>query len=366
MATDTLFQPLRAGALELPNRIVMAPLTRSRAGDGNVPTPLNAEYYVQRASAGLIVTEASQVSPLGQGYAWTPGIHSAAQVEGWKRVTDAVHARGGRIVLQLWHVGRISHPALHGQTPVAPSAIRARNTTSFIVDAQGPRQAPTAEPRALTLAEIADVVADYAQAARNAKVAGFDGVEVHGANGYLLDQFLQSGSNVRTDAYGGSVARRARLLLEVVDAVADVWGRERVGVRLSPLGSFGDMHDDTPEETFGYAVAELDRRGLAYLHLIDPAGTGAADADTAARMLAHLRTRWRGALILAAGQTAASAAAAIEAGRAELVAFGRAFIANPDLPARIRRDAPLNEPDPSTFYGGGAEGYTDYPALGAA
>ena len=260
-----LFEPFKAGDLELKNRIVMAPLTRSRAGAGNVPQDINRLYYEQRAGAGLIITEATQISPLGQGYIATPGIHTREQIEGWKRITDVVHAKGGTIVLQLWHVGRISHPDFHGQQPVAPSPVAPRNMQTYT--AEGLKPIPT--PRTLTVEEIQATIDDYRQAALNAKEAGFDGVEVHGANGYLLDQFLEDGTNQRDDEYGGSIENRARLLLEVTDAVIKIWGNSRVGVRLSPGGTFNDMSDPTPQETFGYAVRELNKRSPAYLHLIE-------------------------------------------------------------------------------------------------
>ena len=364
-----LFQPYSLGPLRLPNRLVMAPLTRCRAGQpGNVPRPLNAEYYRQRASAGLIVSEATQVCPEGQGYPATPGIHSAAQVARWRQVTETVHGAGGRIFLQLWHVGRISHPAYQpgGGLPVAPSAIAASGKVRYI-DAHGAvTEAPLPRPRALETAELPGVVARYEAAARNAREAGFDGVEVHGANGYLLDQFLNSHSNHRTDAYGGPAENRARLLLEVVDAVCGVWGADRVGVRLSPLGSFNDMGDDDPLETFGCAARLLNQRGLAYLHLVEPGNAGSAPFAPVAgaeEIMALMRREFRGTLIVCGGYDRERAEAALRQGRADLIAFGRLFLANPDLPERLRLRAPLNTPNPATFYGGGAEGYTDYPAL---
>ncbi len=357
--TDTtsadLFAPIALGDIDLANRIVMAPLTRNRAGPGNVPQALNVEYYVQRATAGLIVTEATQVSPQGVGYPGTPGIHSAEQVEGWRKVTEAVHERGGRIVLQLWHVGRISHPSLqpNGALPVAPSALRPEGEV-FTYD--GPR--PFVTPRALELGEIPGIVADYRAAAVNAKAAGFDGVEVHGANGYLLDQFLRDGTNHRIDAYGGSVENRARLLLEVTDAVIEVWGAGRVGVRLSPINSFNSIADSDPDATFGHAARELARRGIAYLHLVETDMAGGRRYDGGA-----LREAFGGPLMANGGYDRARAEAAIADGKADLVAFGQLYIANPDLVARFAQDAPLNEPDATTFYGGDAAGYTDYLAL---
>lgn len=359
-SADKLFEPYTAGSLELRNRIVMAPLTRSRAGEGNVPQELNRLYYEQRSGAGLIISEATQISQLGQGYISTPGIHSPQQIEGWKKIVDAVHSKGSKIVLQLWHVGRISHSAFHGQQPVAPSAIAPRNMQTYT--AEGLKPIP--EPRALKRDEIPNVINEYRQAAENAKKAGFDGVEVHGANGYLLDQFLEDGTNKRDDDYGGSIENRARLLLEVTDAVIDIWGSDRVGVRLSPGGSFNDMYDSTPQETFGYAVQQLNQRNLAYLHLIE---TPPQDGEHAVPDLSHrfFRSMFNGTLMVAAGYTFEKACRVINDGTADLVAFGKLFIANPDLVDRFKQDAQLNEPDPSTFYGGDEKGYTDYPTLGA-
>ncbi len=354
-----LFSPIQVGAYRLPNRIVMAPLTRNRAGQGNTVGALQVEYYAQRASAGLIVTEATQVSPQGVGYAGTPGIHSAEQVAAWRAVTEAVHQRGGRIFLQLWHVGRISHPTLqpNGELPVAPSAIAAEGA-AFTYEGLK----PFVTPRALELDEIPGIIDQFRQGARNALEAGFDGVEIHGANGYLLDQFLRDGTNQRTDAYGGSIAKRARLLLEVTAAVVDVWGGDRVGVRLSPSGTFNSMSDSNPRATFGYAIEQLGQFGLAYLHLTEAQESdlrhGATPIPTR-----EFRPLFRGNLMTNGGYTKDSANAAIAAGDADLVSFGVPFIANPDLPERFRRNAPLNEADPATFYGGGAKGYTDYPTL---
>lgn len=354
-ALTHLFSPFTIGSLELPNRIVMAPMTRSR---GTVPTELTAEYYAQRASAGLLITEASQISQQGVGYVRTPGIHTEEQVAGWQRVTDAVHRRGGRIFLQLWHVGRISH-TLHqpeGAAPVAPSAIAADGMT---YTAEGPK--PFSTPRALELEEIPGVVAQYEAGARRAFTAGFDGVELHAANGYLVDQFLRDGSNRRTDRYGGSVENRARFLLEVTDALVGVWGRERVGVRLSPTGTFNSMSDSDPAATFGYAATELAARGIGYLHVID--GVAGPMKSSAPRIAPLLRERFRGAFILNGGYTGETAEAALVGGEADLVAFGVPYLANPDLPERIRQGAPLNPPDQATFYSEGARGYTDYPTL---
>lgn len=359
-----LFERVSFGALELSNRIVMAPLTRMRSSQpGNVPNELNATYYAQRASAGLIISEATQVSPRGQGYPATPGIHSPEQVAGWRLVTDAVHRAGGKIVLQLWHVGRISHRSHqpNGELPVAPSAIKPSGGT-FSADW---KPVGFETPRALESAEIPGVVAEYVQAARNARAAGFDGVEVHGANGYLLDQFLQDGSNQRTDQYGGSRENRARLLLEVIDAVGAVWGVDRVGVRLSPYGTFNDMRDSDPVGLFTYVLEQLSERGIAYVHLIEPRSSNAGGADAVVENAPDTAkifgSVFRGGLISAGGYDAESAAAVVAAGDADAVAFGRFFISNPDLPHRIKSGIPLARYDRSTFYGGGVRGYTDYP-----
>ncbi len=355
-----LFSPVRVGDLELPHRVVMAPMTRNRAGEGNVPREINARYYAQRASAALIVTEASQVSPRGVGYPATPGIHSDEQVAGWRLVTDAVHAAGGRIFLQLWHVGRISHPSLQpdGELPVAPSAIRPAGEAATY---QGPQ--PFVTPRALGLDEIPGVVDEFRRGAANARRAGFDGVEVHAANGYLLDQFLRDGTNRREDSYGGSVDNRSRLLREVLAAVFESWPANRVGVRLSPSGTFNDMSDSDPAATFGRVVEQLDGLGLAYLHLIEATPADLRHGGKAVET-AELRARYRGAVLVNGDYDAERGNAAVASGAADLVSFGRPFLANPDLPERLRRGAGLNEPDPATFYGGGAEGYVDYPALG--
>jgi N-ethylmaleimide reductase len=367
---DLLFQPYRLGPYDLPHRIVMAPLTRSRARQpGNVPGPLNACYYAQRASAALIISEATQVSMQGQGYAWTPGIHSREQVEGWRLVTEAVHRAGGLIFNQLWHVGRISHPALQPDQmlPVAPSAIRPRGE-AFIENENGEGQlVPFVTPRALQIEEMPYLVRQYWRGARNALAAGFDGVEVHGANGYLLEQFIASSTNRRSDAYGGPVENRARLLIEVVEMVSEVWGPERVGVRLSPLSTFNDIADDDPEATFGDIARKLNDHRLAYLHLVNPAAAALEQRTEpepqALRMVELIRKTWRGTLILAGGFDRDTAEAWLEQGKADLIAFGRKFLANPDLPARFRRRAALNPDDPTTYYGGGAKGYTDYPTL---
>jgi N-ethylmaleimide reductase len=367
---DLLFQPYRLGPYDLPHRIVMAPLTRSRARQpGNVPGPLNACYYAQRASAALIISEATQVSMQGQGYAWTPGIHSREQVEGWRLVTEAVHRAGGLIFNQLWHVGRISHPALQPDQmlPVAPSAVRPRGE-AFIENENGEGQlVPFVTPRALQIEEMPYLVRQYWRGAKNALAAGFDGVEVHGANGYLLEQFIASSTNRRSDAYGGPVENRARLLIEVVEMVSEVWGPERVGVRLSPLSTFNDIADDDPEATFSDIARKLNDYRLAYLHLVNPAAAALEQRTEpepqALRMLELIRETWRGTLILAGGFDRDTAEAWLERGKADLIAFGRKFLANPDLPERFRRRAGLNPDDPTTYYGGGAKGYTDYPIL---
>ncbi|WP_028534487.1 alkene reductase [Paludibacterium yongneupense] len=346
-----LFSPLTLGKIELKNRIIMAPLTRCRADAGRVPNDLMAQYYRQRASAGLIISEATAVTPMGVGYPDTPGIWSDEQVEGWKKITTAVHEEGGRIVLQLWHVGRISDPEyLDGALPVAPSAIAAEGHVSLL----RPMRAYTT-PRALETAEIAGIVAAYRKGAANALAAGFDGVEIHGANGYLLDQFLQSSTNQRTDMYGGSVENRARLLLEVTDACIEVWGAGRVGMHLAPRGDSHTMGDDNPAETFGYVARELGRRGIAFICAREAQG-----ADSLGPML---KREFGGVFIANEKFSAESAASVVEAGTADAVAFGVPFIANPDLPRRFRTGAALNAPHPETFYGSGAAGYTDYPAL---
>ena len=363
MTSSKLFTPARFGALELANRIVMAPLTRNRARpEDDVPGPLAPTYYAQRASAGLIISEGSQISPEGKGYAWTPGIYSPAQIEGWKAVTEAVHAKGGRIVLQLWHVGRVSHNALQpgGRAPVAPSAIRAESRT---FDGNG--FTATAEPRALELAEIPALVETYAQGARNARAAGFDGVEIHGANGYLIDQFLRDGSNQRTDAYGGSIANRTRFLFEVVEAVAGAIGADRTGLRLSPMSPSNGISDSDPMAVFSHAIKGLNRFGLAYLHMVEGATQGSRETPRGTEM-AELRALYDGNYIANNGYTRAMAIASVDSGAADAVAFGRAFISNPDLVARLAAYAPLAEGDRATYYGGGAAGYTDYPTLAEA
>ena len=347
----TLFDPLQLGPLHLPNRIFLAPLTRARAGQQRVPNALMAEYYRQRASAGLILTEATSVTPMGVGYANTPGIWSEEQVAGWKLVTQAVHEAGGRIFLQLWHVGRISDPMfLDGELPVAPSAIAAAGHVSLVRP-----EKPFVTPRALELAEIPGIIEAFRKGAENAKLAGFDGVEIHGANGYLLDQFLQSKTNQRTDEYGGSVENRARLMLEVTDAVISVWGADRVGMHLAPRGDAHDMGDANPLETFSYVARELGRRKIAFIcarehQALDSIGPA-------------LKKAFGGVYVANEKFTLESGNAILAAGDADAVAFGVPFLANPDLPKRFATGASLNAPDPSTFYGDGAKGYTDYPAL---
>lgn len=355
-----LFESYQLGRITLPNRLVMAPLTRNRATRGLAPSPLAAKYYGQRASAGLIITEATQVSPDGQGYQDTPGIYSAQQINGWRKVTDAVHARNGRIFLQIWHVGRISHVRFqpNGQSPVAPSAIRAK-AKSFI----GGEFVEVSEPRALLRDELPEIVDNFRQAARNAINAGFNGIEIHGANGYLLDQFLRDSSNKRTDDYGGSIQNRARLLLEVGKAIAEEIGRDRTGVRLSPVTPYNDMSDSDPQALFNYVVEQLNELGLVFIHLIEGATGGPRDfmpLDYVA-----LRQRFKGCYIANNGYNFDLAEDAIASGRADLVSFGKLFIANPDLVERFRAHAPLNAPDPATFYGGDEKGYTDYRALDA-
>ncbi len=352
MTASRLLQPYTLGPLQMPNRLVMAPLTRCRALEGDVPNPLAVDYYRQRAGAGLIVSEATQVSPQGKGYMRTPGIHDAAQVADWQAVTRAVHQAGGRIYLQLWHVGRLSHPEFQpdGGPPVAPSAIAAEGK---VYTPSGGHPYP--QPRALELAEIPAVVEQFAHGARLALEAGFDGVEVHGANGYLIDQFLRDGSNHRTDAYGGSPDNRSRLLRDIVEAVIPVFGADRVGVRISPVFSHFSMSDSNPSATFDHVVDRLNDYGLAYLHVVT-LGTPGFD-------FAALRRRWKSTFILCGGFDPARAEAALAADDADLVAFGKAYLANPDLAERARLGAPLNDPDSATFYQGEARGYTDYPTL---
>lgn len=350
---STLFEPLKVGALELPNRIVMAPLTRSRSDESRVPNALMQEYYVQRASAGLILTEATAISPSAVGYAYTPGIWSQAQVAGWKKITDAVHAAGGRMVMQLWHVGRISDPIfLDGALPVAPSAIKPAGHVSLV---RPKRDYVT--PHALTGAEVKAIVQDYRQAAINARQAGFDGVELHAANGYLIDQFLQSKTNQRDDEYGGSVENRARLLLEAADQLIEVWGADRVGVHLAPRGDSHDIGDANPAETFGYVAQALGERNIAFIF----AREYVAD-DSLASLI---KQKFGGVFIANEKLERAQAEQLLADGQADAVAFGQLFIANPDLVERFRQQAPLNPPNPDTYYAEGSLGYTDYPVLNA-
>jgi N-ethylmaleimide reductase len=360
MSTPTkLFEPFKLGPITLPNRVVMAPLTRNRAvPPGMVPNSLAIDYYSQRASAGLLVTEASQVSQQGQGYQDTPGIYSKEQVAAWRKVTGRVHERGGRIFIQLWHVGRISHTALQagGGAPVAPSAIRAKGKT-FV----NGTFADVSEPRALELSEISGIIEDFRRAAANAKEAGFDGVEIHGANGYLLDQFAKDGANKRSDSYGGSIENRARLMLEVSKAVVAEIGAERTGIRISPVTPANDISDSAPQPLFDYIVDQLNALKLVYIHVIEGATGG--PRDIAPFDYASLRKRFAGAYVANNGYDFELANKVLTAGAADLIAFGKPFISNPDLVERLKRGAPLSDWDKATFYGGGAKGYTDYPTL---
>ena len=360
-APTKLFEPYKLGPITLPNRLVMAPLTRNRAVPPDmVPSPLAVDYYGQRASAGLLVTEATQISQQGQGYQDTPGIYSKEQVAGWKKVTDRVHERGGHIFVQLWHVGRISHSSLQadGGMPVAPSAIRAKGKT-FV----GGTFADVSEPRALELAEIPGIIDDFKRGAANALAAGFDGVEVHGANGYLLDQFAKDGTNKRTDAYGGSIENRAKLMLEVSKAVTAEAGPERTGIRISPVTPSNDISDSNPQPLFDYIVDGLEALKLVYIHVVEGATGG--PRDVAPFDYASLRKRFRRAYIANNGYDFELATKQLAANAADLIAFGKPFISNPDLVERLKKGAPLNEWDKATFYGGGAKGYTDYPTLQA-
>ncbi len=356
MTYDALFSPLKVGALQLPNRILMAPLTRCRAEDEHVPGPLMAEYYAQRASAGLIIAEATMAMEGNSAFWREPGIYSKAQIEGWRRVTEAVHDKGGRIALQIWHGGRACHPLLNGgATPVAPSPIPITGDT--VLTPQGKQ--PYVTPRELRDEEIPGIVAGFAQAARNAKEAGFDAVELHGANGYLLDEFLRDGANKRGGPYGGPLENRARLLFEVISAVSAVWGSDRVGLRISPLNSYNSMIDSDPTGLTAWLAERLNAFGLAYLHVMRGDFANQQKAD----VLTPARRGFKGVLIANMGYDAAEADAAIRDGRLDAAAFGVAFLANPDLPARIRAGAPLNAPNPATFYTPGPAGYTDYPAM---
>src|SRR6201990_2522567 len=360
--TSKLLEPYKLGPLTLPNRFVMAPLTRNRAiPPGMVSSPLAADYYGQRASAGLLVTEATQVSPQGQGYQDTPGIYSKEQVAGWRKVTDRVHADDGRIFVQIWHVGRVSHDSLQpgGGKPVAPSAIRAKGKT-FVNN----QFTDISEPRALELSEIPGIIDDFRRGAANALAAGFDGVEIHGANGYLLEQFAKDGSNKRTDAYGGSIENRAKLMLEVSKAVVAEAGGERTGIRISPVTPSNDISDSNPQPLFDYIVDHLNALKLTYIHVVEGATGG--PRDIAPFDYASLRKRFKQAYVANNGYDFALATKVLEAGAADLIAFGKPFISNPDLVERLKAGAPLNAFDKATFYGGGAKGYTDYPALGEA
>lgn len=355
-----LFESVQLGQLMLKNRVFMAPLTRNRADANGLISELAETYYAQRATAGLIITEATQISPMGKGYINTPGIHTLQQVRAWRRVVDAVHQKDGRIFLQLWHVGRISHSSLlpGNVQPVAPSAIRA-NSQTFIET--GLTQ--VSEPIALTTTGIQETLSDFRQAATNAKEAGFDGVEIHAANGYLIDQFLRSGSNQRTDEFGGSASNRVRFLTQVTEKVLEVWDGERVGVRISPTGTFNDMRDDTPNETYSEVVARLNKYDLAYLHVVEASLDSEVNSEDERALFSHLRELWNGFYIANGGYDGPRGEEAIRTGHADAVAFGRFYIANPDLPMRLKLGITLNEPDQETFYGGGAHGYIDYPSV---
>lgn len=360
----SLFDTIKLGELNLKNRFIMAPLTRMRSlQPGNIPHSLNAQYYAQRASAGLIISEATQISPQGQGYPATPGIYSEQQINGWQLVTKAVHENNGKIFCQLWHVGRISHSSYqpNNTMPVAPSAIKPSGLT-FTAKWQ---QVDFETPHALSIEEIKIIIKDYEQACKNAQSAGFDGVEIHGANGYLLDQFLQNGSNKRNDEYGQSIENRTKLLLEIVDVAINVWGKDRVGVRLSPYGTFNDMYDSDPITLFEYVFDQLNKRKIAYVHVIEPRSTSAGGSDLidnqAPSTSELFRKKFDGVFISAGGYTPETAERALELGMADAIAFGRLYIANPDLPERIYRNLPLNKYNRSTFYGGNEKGYTDYP-----
>ena len=353
-----LFSPVKLGSYTLPNRMVMAPMTRLRALE-TIPQSIMATYYAQRASAGLIVTECTMVSPLSYGYMNCPGIYSPEQVAGWKQITDAIHTKGGKIFLQLWHCGRISHPSLlGGELPVAPSAIAATGT---LHTPEGKRSLET--PRALETHEIPEIVEQFRKGAENAMTSGFDGVELHGAFGYLIDQFLQDGSNQRTDEYGGSIENRSRFLLEVVEAVASVWGTDRVGIKLSPSNTFYGMYDSNPEATFSYVLNALNRFDLGYVHLMEPNEVDLATRDVLNPVTPLFRPMYKGTLITNGGYDQEKATAVLASGNADLVSFGKLFLANPDLPKRFELNTPLNTPDPKTFYAPDEKGYTDYPPL---
>ena len=360
-----LLSPATLGDIELENRMILAPLTRSRAGDGFVPQPMNVTYYAQRASAGLIIAEATQVARNGLGYANTPGIYTQEQVEGWKQITKAVHDQGGKIFLQLWHAGRVVHPDLleAGDLPIAPSAIAA----DYLADLPN-GQFPHVTPRELQREEIPEVIEQFRQGAENAKLAGFDGVEIHAGNGYLPDQFLQDNSNHRTDDYGGSIENRARFMLEIVQAAIDVWGKERVGVRLSPSSTFNDMHDSNPAATFGYLARQFDQMGIGYLHIVEPRIKGNVTIEDDGQGLGakFFRPIFHGTMITAGGYTRDTGEEALNNNTADFIAYGRLFISNPDLPKRFALNAELNKYNRSTFYTSGEEGYIDYPSLNVA
>lgn len=359
MSKQPLLTKYNLSGMELANRMVMAPMTRSRAGEENVPTDLMAKYYRQRSSAGLIISEGTQISHQGIGYPWTPGIHTDEQVEGWKKVTNAVHEESGKIFAQLWHVGRVSHPLYHdGEPPVAPSAVKPEGQ---IFTADGMKD--FVAPRALEMNEIPGIVEDYAQAARNAIKAGFDGVEIHGANGYLIDQFLKDGTNKRDDQYGGNLENRTRFAIEAVQAVVDTIGAEKTGIRFSPAGRNQGIIDSNPKETFGYLLEKLNNFNLAFVHLMEPMSDVSDLENYPTEVTKYFRDIYEDTIITNAGYDQESGNKAIEDGTADLVAYARLFLANPDLPARFAANAELNEPDQNTFYGGEEKGYTDYPFM---
>ena len=362
MADAPLFTPFAIGSLQLPNRFVMSPMTRGRAQPDGTPVDLMGEYYKQRSSAGLIVTEATAISKQGAGWLGAPGIWNESHVSGWRIVTDTVHQAGGRIFLQLWHTGRVSHPDFQGGAlPVAPSAVAAKGDTRTPKGKQ-----PYVTPRELTIPEIHSIVADYGAAARRAKGAGFDGVELHAANGYLVDQFLRDGSNQRKDEFGGSIANRIRFLDHVVEALVAAWSAGRVGVRISPTGAYNDMKDSAPRELFVAAAEALAKRRIGYLHVIEALPGSFMHVPWPERITPHLRKVFKGAVIMNGGYDAASATKALQAGEGDLIAFGVPFLANPDFPERVKQAAPLNKPDFATFYTPGPKGYSDYPALAAS
>jgi N-ethylmaleimide reductase len=362
MNLNALFSEQKLGDLILPHRIVMAPLTRSRSSQpGDIPNDMNVEYYKQRSSAALIISEATQISPQGKGYAFTPGIHSEEQIAGWKKITDEIHAQGSRTFMQLWHVGRVSHSSLQPGNflPVAPSAIAVSEGQAFTY--QGMQDFET--PRALDFNEMPSIVEQYRQAAINAKEAGFDGVEIHAANGYLLDQFLKDGTNKRDDVYGGGIENRSRLVLDVTQAVTDVWGGNRVGIRISPTGTFNAMSESNPQALYNYLVEKLNQFNLAYLHVVEELGIGDV-GETEGFNFETLRQVFNGAYMANGGYTGETAEQSLNDGNSDFIAFGVPFISNPDLPERIKQGADLNEADPNTFYGGDEKGYIDYPSLG--